>query len=74
MGTLRDNRLEEFFGDGFEALKHTVKCEEASAPCRGVRGSSIPRCLTGLRRRLDTYVHLLDNDLGEPLKHAVHEG
>jgi hypothetical protein len=23
---------------------------------------------------LDTYVHLLDNDLGEPLKCAVHEG
>jgi|GEM_PF-3697948 len=47
--TMRDNRLEEIFGDELEALKHTVECEEASAPCCGVRDASIHLPLTGLR-------------------------
>ena len=33
---LRDNYLEEFFGDELETLKYTLECEQASASCCGV--------------------------------------
>jgi hypothetical protein len=33
---LKDNHLEEFFGDELEGLKHTLKCEEESTPHCGV--------------------------------------
>jgi len=51
MDILRDDCLEEFFGDELEALEDTLKREEASAPCRGVRVASIHLRHRGMRLR-----------------------
>jgi hypothetical protein len=51
MDILRDDCLEEFFGDELEALEDTLEREEASAPCRGVRVASIHLRHRGMRLR-----------------------